>query len=175
MNVNQNKGFSLIELMVVVAIIGILATVAVPNFMSFQAKAKQSSAKVELSSIYTAQQAFFISNQSYHGYLSYIGYVPDSCTNAGVCAGNNRLYATGFAAAGITAEFQDAPTDGKRAFRYPGNAPGAPNAVSGTQGASRAFATSFNAGATGVIRNGAGNDVWQINEDKILRNSRVGY
>jgi type IV pilus assembly protein PilA len=53
------KGFTLIELMIVVAIIGILAAIAIPNFLKFQAKSKQSEAKASLGAIYTGQIAFF--------------------------------------------------------------------------------------------------------------------
>ncbi len=53
------KGFTLIELMIVVAIIGILAAIAIPNFLKFQAKSKQSEAKANLGAIYTGQISFF--------------------------------------------------------------------------------------------------------------------
>lgn len=54
----KEKGFTLIELMIVVAIIGILAAIAIPNFMRYQAKAKQSEAKANLGSIYTSEITF---------------------------------------------------------------------------------------------------------------------
>ena len=53
-----SKGFTLIELMIVVAIIGILAAIAIPNFLKFQCKAKQSEAKTGLKAIYTTQLAY---------------------------------------------------------------------------------------------------------------------
>ncbi len=60
-----SKGFSLVELMIVVAIIGVLAALAVPRFQSFQAKARQSEAKNNLSHIYTLQQSYFGDNDKY--------------------------------------------------------------------------------------------------------------
>ena len=52
------RGFTLIELMIVVAIIGILAAIAIPNFVKFQCRSKQSEAKTNLKALYVAEEAY---------------------------------------------------------------------------------------------------------------------
>jgi prepilin-type N-terminal cleavage/methylation domain-containing protein len=51
--IRRNRGFTLIELMIVVAIIGILAAIAIPNFIRFQARARQSEVNTNLKSLFT--------------------------------------------------------------------------------------------------------------------------
>ena len=58
------KGFTLIELMIVIAIIGILAAIAIPQFVSYRQKGYNTKAKAELKSYYTACQAYFADNGS---------------------------------------------------------------------------------------------------------------
>ena len=63
----KNKlGFSLLELMVVVAIIGVLATFAIPRFNIFRARARQGEAKSNLGVIFTLQEAFKIDKEQYY-------------------------------------------------------------------------------------------------------------
>jgi len=76
-NLRNRKGFTLIELMIVVAIIGILAAIAIPNFLRFQAKSKQSEAKELLSTVYTAETAYFAEQNTY-GTLSNAGFTPSA-------------------------------------------------------------------------------------------------
>ena len=87
----RQSGFTLVELMVVVAIIGLLSAVAIPNFKKYQAKSKISEAKLQLSAAYTAEQSFFSDFNMYHNCLPYMGFDPGQETA-------NRFYAIGFAA-----------------------------------------------------------------------------
>ncbi len=53
------KGFTLIELMIVIAIIGILAAIAIPQFSQYRKRGYNTSAKADLKNAYTAAQTFF--------------------------------------------------------------------------------------------------------------------
>jgi len=71
------KGFTLIELMIVVAIIGILAAIAIPNFIKFQARSKQSEAKANLKASFTAMKAYYQEKDRYSTLMQDIGFVPE--------------------------------------------------------------------------------------------------
>ena len=64
--------------MVAVAIIGILASIAIPNYQRYQARARQSEAKIGVSSIYTAEQGFKAEQGTYTVCLRQIGVAGDS-------------------------------------------------------------------------------------------------
>jgi type IV pilus assembly protein PilA len=73
----RQRGFTLIELMIVVAIIGILAAIAIPNFIKFQARAKQGEAKSNLKSLFTAQRSYFQEKDAYRETINDIGFGPE--------------------------------------------------------------------------------------------------
>lgn len=87
-NFTSEKGFTLVELLVVVAMIAVLSLVVVPSFRRMVAKAKQSEAKVSLAGIFTAESAFFAEYGSYGNRINKIGF--------DVSSGGTRRYHVGF-------------------------------------------------------------------------------
>ncbi|HEY1909113.1 MAG TPA: prepilin-type N-terminal cleavage/methylation domain-containing protein [Myxococcaceae bacterium] len=72
-----HKGFTLIELMIVVAIIGILAALAIPNFIKFQARSKQSEAKSNLKGLFTAERSYYQEHDTYTSCVRTMGFNPE--------------------------------------------------------------------------------------------------
>jgi type IV pilus assembly protein PilA len=131
-SLKRQDGFTLVELMVVVAIIGLLSAVAVPNFKKYQAKSKMSEAKLQLSALYTAESSFYSDYNMYSNCLTYMGFDPGPEVA-------NRYYAIGFSnAAAINASAHAAAVNsGLNAADCP-----ATNAV--TQGGTLTGGTSAN-------------------------------
>src|ERR1700746_1297101 len=90
MKIYNQKGFTLIELMIVVGIIGILVAIAAPNFSRYQSKARQSEAKLALAAIYAGKKSFYSEYAAYIGSFDAIGYSPE---------GQKRFYSVGWSAA----------------------------------------------------------------------------
>lgn len=58
----NSKGFTLIELMIVIAIIGILAAIAIPQFTSYKKRGYNTEAMADIKNAYTAAQSYFADN-----------------------------------------------------------------------------------------------------------------
>ncbi len=85
----KQYGFTLVELLIVVAIIGVLSTIGIPSFRRMVQKSKKSEAKVNLGGLYTAEQAFFSEYGAFGNNITKIGFTVD---------GNpaNLMYRVGF-------------------------------------------------------------------------------
>jgi type IV pilus assembly protein PilA len=85
----KTRGFTLIELMIVVAILSILAAIAIPNFIRFQARSKKGEARTNLKGIYSAEKAYFQEKDNYTSNFGILGFAPERGNRFAYDIGNN--------------------------------------------------------------------------------------
>lgn len=79
---NRNQGFTLLELMVVVAIIAILAAIAIPSYIGIQKRAARSEAKANLEAISLVLEGYMAENNDYGSVQRYVYICGDNCTKS---------------------------------------------------------------------------------------------
>lgn len=149
------KGFTLIELMIVVAIIGILAAIAIPNFLRYQAKSRQSEAKTNLGAVFVAETSYF-GEQSRYGSFQEIGYA--------LAGASNRYTYRSPAPGGNAGTSGTANVD---LLNPPAPLAATPeNTITASNASTAAGAVGFTATATSNLDNDPNPDQWHVNDIK---------
>jgi type IV pilus assembly protein PilA len=165
-------GFTLIELMVVVGIIGILVSIASTNFNKYQRKARQSEAKIGLSAIYAAEKSFYSEYNAYITGFDAIGYTPEGNKRFYIAAMTNDCVGgpgvTGYTGANAVACY----TRVNQPYTITGTFTGtcAVYASSNYAVDSQVFIAYFH----GNLGNATYDDLWTINQNKVLVNCSNG-
>jgi type IV pilus assembly protein PilA len=159
----SQKRFTLIELMIVVAIIGILAAIAIPNFLRYQAQARQAEARTNLGGIFVAETSYF-GEQSRYGSFGEIGFALAGTSNryiySGPPDGGNAAAPTACAASNLTTSCIAVGAN----ITNPGNDPGG---TSGSvAGAQTGAVVGFTAAAWANLDNDPTLDRWYVNDVK---------
>ncbi|MGZ3694461.1 MAG: type IV pilin protein [Bdellovibrionota bacterium] len=163
--IHTDQGFTLIELMIVVGIIGILVAIAAPNFSRYQSKARQSEAKIALAAVYSGEKSFYSEYSAYIGSFDAIGFSPE---------GAKRFYTTGWTAANTATVQGFTGSSANQTWtrvNFPASwttcTPILPAILAGPD------PQVFTSGASGQIRDGQICDLWTIDDGKILQNTTI--
>jgi len=192
------EGFTLVELMVVVAIIGILASIAIPQYSKFQAKSRQSEVRIQLGATYTVEESFAAENSTFTQCLGQVGYNRDgtkfyytigfgtggitSCTPGGASGGPCTVYqwqymtSTTSTAGTYSAAATCASGNGTDYFASNISEPNTPgNTTQGSLSATVLSSTAFTIeGAGNILSKAANTDTWTIDNNKQILNTQSG-
>lgn len=157
----KKQAFTLIELMIVVAIIAFLATISIPQYFRYQAKAKQTEVSMNLASLHTAEQAYFAEHGEYTTVLwgeGGLGWKPEGYRGGG--KGENFHYTYGFNFPGA-----------QEGVHYFTGKLGTPASALGQSSADK---TSFVVKAAGDIMGKGKVDVWKVDESRKIEHEVDG-
>jgi prepilin-type N-terminal cleavage/methylation domain-containing protein len=177
------RGFTLVELLIVVAIIGVLSTIGVPTFRRMIQKSKKSEAKVNLGGVYTTESAFYAEYNYYGNNLTRMGFEIDG-------SASSLIYTVGYYTAACANSAAINPPTGTTlainaafpAYYTAANTrAGAVNStVCGQAFDVPAAGTTFTAGASGaiapstVVATNANIDIWSIDNTRKVSNIQDG-
>ena len=72
-----SSGFTLIEIVMIMTLIGILAAIAIPNFIKMQSRSKQAEARANLKAFFVAEKGYFANADTYSNLISIIAFAPE--------------------------------------------------------------------------------------------------
>ena len=139
---SKSKGFTLVELMIVVAIMAILAAIAIPSYLRFQIKARESEMRINLASIRVCEEAYKAQNDLYLAAIA--STVPDPPTVPVAWSTPAGFDAIGF------------EPDGRVRYSYQVTV------------AVASAATLYTADATGDVDGDGTDAVWEVNQDSAI-------
>lgn len=175
-NIMGNKGFSLIELMVVVAIIAILASFAIPQYQSFQSKARQKEGLTLLNSFYVAAKATEAEQGAIPGNFEAMGFNPAGQVHyriRSVSSGARPVYWVGPYNTACVRTNSTCTANWAAWNEVTGGGSFYAVNPTGCTAASN-FNGVFNVCASAIIRSGGDNDTWLLNQRKVLTNTNDG-